>query len=371
MIRVLLISPLDPEVPGNLKYLMGGENTFTRTLLFYPPKGVEYIHHSQALAKGLIEYLPMQKILSTLVKFRILPISSGSQCFRILADFDLIHCHSYSLKINQKIPVVLSDSSSNFLFLRDYLKWPSWRIKLGLALRKRLFEYFGVSDPDVNLSDARKLVVFSRFSAKIHQDLGAPGKKIEVIHPGLPAVKISPPKVTREINILFVGVWFERKGGHLLLSAFKVLARKYANIRLTILGPVPKKYELKDSDIAQKDFVPYKELVERYYPRADIFVLVPPLAEGYGLVVAEAASFAIPAIVSNVYALPELVEDGKTGYVVEAGNVDELVEKLEVLICDKNLRQKMGEAARKRFLEKFSIEKSNEKLLEVYQQALH
>ena len=110
--------------------------------------------------------------------------------------------------------------------------------------------------------------------------------------------------------------------------------------------------------------------MREFFPKADIFVLVPPKVEGFGFAVLEALSFGIPTIVSNVCALPELVSDGKTGYVVRAGNVDELTKKLEILISNKNLRQKMGEAARRSFLEKFSVEKSNEKLLKTYQEAL-
>ena len=54
--RVLLVSPLDPKKPDDLKFLMGGENTYSRSLLKNPPPGVEYIHFSKALEKKWIEY---------------------------------------------------------------------------------------------------------------------------------------------------------------------------------------------------------------------------------------------------------------------------------------------------------------------------
>jgi len=118
IMEVLLISPQDPKVPSNLKFLMGGENTYTQSLLSLPPKGVNYTHHTQALQKGDIEYVPLQKLLSYSIKFRLFPLDSGSQCFRLKKHFDLIHSHAYNLKIVGDIqpPIILGDSSSNFLF---------------------------------------------------------------------------------------------------------------------------------------------------------------------------------------------------------------------------------------------------------------
>ena len=98
--RVLLVSPLDPKTPGNLKFLVGGENTYSRNLLDFPPRGVQYIHHEEALKSGKIAYLPINRLLGFLVKFRILPLSAGSKCFSLREKFDLVHCHGYSLKIS-------------------------------------------------------------------------------------------------------------------------------------------------------------------------------------------------------------------------------------------------------------------------------
>ena len=82
-------------------------------------------------------------------------------------------------------------------------------------------------------------------------------------------------------------------------------------------------------------------------------------------------SHGLPSIVSNVCALPELVEDGKTGFVIKPGSVDELTGRLETLIKDLPLRKKMGEAARRRFEEKFLIDVSNEALLEIYKETIN
>ncbi len=371
MIRVLLVSPKDPKNPSGLKYLMGGENTYTKTLLTCPPDGVEFVHFQQALKSGLIEYLPIQKILSLLVKYRLLPTSAGSQCFRVRKGFDIIHCHGYSIKISGlEIPVVISDSSSAFLFLRDYINWPLWRIKLGYMMRRILFNWLGIIDADTNLEKAKSLVVFSNFARKVHISLGAAKRKIKVIYPGVSGQE-EREEITdhKSVNILFVGIWFERKGGTLLIDAFEELSKKYSSLKLTIVGPIPGNIKL-NKIVKQIDFVPRNKLMREYFPWADIFVLVPLKAEGLGFVVLEAMSFGIPSIVSNIYALAEIVENGKTGFVVKPGSVEDLKNSLEVLINNESLRIKMGKAAKERYEKNFSVAVMNKKLLNVYKDVL-
>lgn len=366
--KVLLISPKDPEKPGNLKFLMGGENTFTQSLLAHPPSGVEYIHHAQALEEGRIVYNRFQRPLSFLMKVGILPLDVGFQCFEIRDKFDLIHLHVYCSKlINYAGPVVLSDSSSNFLFLRDYLGWGRARIRVSYALRKFLFQKLGVYDPNLNLK-AAPLVIWSEFAKRVHQDLGGDPGKMVVIPPGI--AKLGAKKVKHSgFNILFVGIWFARKGGPLLLEAYKILKKKYRNIHLFLIGEVPQRIRL-PRNVWHKDYLPREELINKIFPQADVLVLVSPVAEGYGLVVLEAASLGIPAIVTSVYALPEIVKDKETGFVIPPSNLDLLVDRLERLIKDKSLSQKMGEAAQKRFMEKFWIKKTNQQLLRVYQESI-
>lgn len=363
-----MISPKDPEKPGDLKLLVGGENTFTRSLLEAPPPGVEYIHHSQALEEGSIVYSRFQKPLSFLIKARILPPDAGIWSLEVKEKFDLIHCHAYCLKLaNYSGPIVLSDSSSNILFLKDYLGWGEKRIAFGYKMRGLVSRSFDIYDPNLNLKRA-KLVVWSRFAKRVHQELGCDPKKIVVVPPGIEKLPVKKKK-HQGFNILFVGIWFERKGGPQVLEAYRLLKKKYPKIRLFLIGQVPKGEKL-PKDVWHKSFLPRERLISEIFPQADVLVLVPPVAEGYGLVVLEAACLGVPSIVSRVYALPELVEDGKTGFVISPGSVKELSEKLELLIKNPHLKEKMGQQAQKRFLEKFWIEKTNEKLLKVYQEAV-
>ena len=343
-------------------------------MLDNPPKGVKYTYFSDALKKGDIEYTRWQPSLSLLIKLRTLPLDVGYQCLKLKKKFDLIHCHGYCLKLDADIkpPVVLSDSSSNYLFLKDYLGWSIKKIKVRYWFRNFLAKKFNIFDQNLNLNGA-SLIVWSKFAKKVHHKLGIDPQKIIVIPPGIASNKENPFDKLRinknTCNILFVGTWFKRKGGELVLAAYKELRKRYPFISLILIGEASHEIEF-SKDIWHKVFVPRYELMKTIFPKADILVNVPPVAEGYGLVVLEAASFGIPSIVSSVYALPEIVEDGKTGFVIVPNNVSALVAALEKLIKNSSLREKMGRAAKERFMKNFWIEVTNKELLKAYQEAL-
>jgi glycosyltransferase involved in cell wall biosynthesis len=91
------------------------------------------------------------------------------------------------------------------------------------------------------------------------------------------------------------------------------------------------------------------------YERCDIFIL-PSRAEGFGLVVAEAWLYGKPVIVSSAAGISEMVEDGKTGYVVNPHNYEEVAEALVRLAQNELIRAEMGESGR-RAVEVLSIER--------------
>lgn len=362
--KVLLISPKDPDKPGNLKFLMGGENTYTRSLLENPPPGVGYIYFEEALMKGYIEYLPWQKLLDYLIKFRILPLSPRILCFRINKKFDLIHSHSHAIKITGiKSPVILSDSSANSVFLKDYLGWNNLRIKLGYFIKRKVIRWLDIYDQELNLKDA-KLLVWSKFAKKIHSSLGNDSRKITVIPPGIPNPKTAIDK-KKGFNILFVGIWFERKGGRLLVEAYRQLKKAYPQVTLTLIGQIPKDLNL-PKDVMHKNHLPRKIVMNKLLPAANVLVLVPPEVEGFGLVVLEASSVGIPSIVTSINALPELVVDGKTGFIIEPNNREHLYLVLEQMIKNPKLAKKMGMEAKKRYIREFSTTWTNKKLLQAY-----
>lgn len=375
--KILLISPQDPKNPGELKNLMGGENTYTRLLLKYQPPKVHFIYFEEALRRKLISYHPLQNFFLLLQKFRLLPLGPRVRALVIKHKFDCIYAHGYPVKLSgEASPLVMSDSSSNIVFLEKYLKWPAWRIQITESIKKIIFKTFGVIDGEVNTKKAAGFFVFSSWATRIKRsEFGI--KNCRVIYPGLPVPTINSRPARQDsynkkslVNLLFVGVWFERKGGRIVLEAFRRLTKRFSNLHLTILGQLPSDIlTIKEKNIMQKDFVTYKELLY-YYRTHDILVHVPPEVEGYGMAVPEAMSYGMIPVVSNICALPEFVDEGKSGLIVEAGSEAALEMALERLIRDTKLRRILSRGARKRFREQFSLPKFQRQLLRVFHEAV-
>ncbi|RPH95229.1 N-acetyl-alpha-D-glucosaminyl L-malate synthase BshA [candidate division KSB1 bacterium] len=101
----------------------------------------------------------------------------------------------------------------------------------------------------------------------------------------------------------------------------------------------------------------------------DIYCL-PSETESFGLSALEAMACEVPVVASRVGGLPEVVTDGKCGYLTEVGNTEELSQRLWELCSDRDLRRQMGKAARARALELFPIEKIVGQYEAVYEELL-
>lgn len=366
--KVLIISPLDPKKPGKLKFLMGGENTFTKNLLKYPPPGFKYYYFEQALIHKMISLHPLTWLLLYIQKLRILPPGPRALIFRSHFNFDLIYAHVYPIKIiNNSAPVILSDSSSNKVFLKQYLHWPDFRINFCLHIKKFIFSFLGIADSESNPGLAKKIIVFSGWAKKIKKDLGINSM---VLYPGLPSPKLKRKKTGKITRILFAGVWFERKGGRILLRVFRKLIHKYPNIRLSVLAPLPSDIKIfAHEPIAQKNFVSYAKL-KKYYRSHDILVHIPPKVEGYGMVVTEAMSYRMAVIVSRICVLPEFIKHLQSGLVIQPDSEPALEKALIRLVTDVQLREKLGVKAQERFQQIFSIAVFQKHLGKIFNEVL-
>jgi len=99
----------------------------------------------------------------------------------------------------------------------------------------------------------------------------------------------------------------------------------------------------------------------RQLHQADFLVFPTIAEEALGRSAVEAMGVGRPVIASRIGGLPFTVADGATGLLFESGNVDDLAAKIETLLDDRPLRERMGRAARKRFEEHFTWEKIIEK----------
>jgi glycosyltransferase involved in cell wall biosynthesis len=98
------------------------------------------------------------------------------------------------------------------------------------------------------------------------------------------------------------------------------------------------------------------------YVGADCFCL-PTVQEGFGLAFAEAMAAGLPIVACRAAAVPELVEDGRTGLLVTPGNTEELATAMESVLTNPALRAKLGAEGRHR-VEAFDLDRVAARLLE-------
>ena len=149
----------------------------------------------------------------------------------------------------------------------------------------------------------------------------------------------APPRV------LFVGGDFPRKGGFDLLDAWREgeFCRR-ASLNLVTDFPLERR-SLPDGVVVTSRVAPYSAEWRAVWRDADLFVM-PTRQEAFGMVFQEAAAAGLAAIAPRINAIPELVEDGVTGLLIEPGDRRALVDALDSLIGRADRRAGMARAAR-------------------------
>lgn len=154
------------------------------------------------------------------------------------------------------------------------------------------------------------------------------------------------------LNILYASKLMKRKNPLDLIKAFKVVKEKVTNVNLVFVGTGEEEKGLKKfiADYNIKDvyflgFLNQSELPE-VFALSDIFVL-PAVNEQWGLIINEAMCAGLPIITTNVVgAAPDLVKEGINGFTFKPSNINELAEKLLIILSDNKLRMSMGDKSR-------------------------
>lgn len=169
--------------------------------------------------------------------------------------------------------------------------------------------------------------------------MGIPAEKIHCVGAGFDIdLKKYDPSKRQGNKILFIGVDFERKGGPLVIEAFKRLKRKYQkNAELYIVGPKSLSIQ---GDIDGIKYVGNisREKVTEYYNLCDSFCM-PSYLEPFGKVFIEALAFGMPVIARNAYAAPDFISDGKNGFLIENDDVELLAQKMYESLHSESIRE--------------------------------
>lgn len=174
--------------------------------------------------------------------------------------------------------------------------------------------------------------------------------------------------------VLFVGRVFLEKGVEYLLRAsakigvdhkVRVIGEGWDRERVTRLSGE----EGIEDKVEFLGWLP-REKVEEHYAACYLLVIPSIWPEPFGLTGLEAMAHAKPVVAFNVGGISDWLKDQEVGFLVERANVDELAGRIEQLLSDEKLAQKMGETGRKLVSEKFSLERHLDQLIGVYQKVI-
>lgn len=193
------------------------------------------------------------------------------------------------------------------------------------------------------------------------------------------------------ITVLFVGHLSQAKGYCDVLKAIPSLASKY-DVRFRFMGvrqaverniffnqATGDRISVADPDQCYEQFIRGQDFTARVeflgdrvfgkeklsaFESADIFVL-PSYSEGFSRAILEAMGAGLPVVVTGVGAVPDIIDDGISGFIVTPGNVAELQSRLERLIGDPALRKAMGVAGRETCRARFRAELVAEQLVNI------
>lgn len=285
--------------------------------------------------------------------------------------FDVVHTHSTKAGFLGRlaarlagVPVVLF-TAHGWAFTEGRAYWKCWL----LAKIEHLVARF-----------TTKIVCVSRYDQELALKFGvADPKKLVVVHNGIDPqrfVQANGSMVKEELGleaipvVTCVGRFAYQKDHLTLLKTFQ----KLSNCKLILVGDGPLRprveaFVLRNRLQGQVIIAGERQDIPQILAASDIFVLSSRW-EGLPLTIIEAMMAGLPVVATRVGGVPELVEHGRTGLLVSAGNITMLAEALRQLLRDKALRQEMGKAGRKRALERFSLNRMLQETTNVYQEVI-
>lgn len=341
------------------------------------------------------------------------PASTSERLFRAfgrqvaqdlrLQAFDVIHVQHCS----QYLPLIRALNPNARIVLQLHAEWFS-QCRPAL-LEKRLRHV----DLVTTVSD--------HITEKTRRQFPMIATRCETMYNAVDAAEFSRKKTDvasprREKRILYAGAVSPHKGLHVLMDAFSMVVREYPDVRLDVVGsqgsyPLAECFDLQERELIESvypfyaydwisrlksrlslappdagtylahlkarlsaeasskvafiGFIPRPELIDLYY-NADVFAFAPIWDEGFGIPPLEAMAAGVPVVATRSGAIPEVVKDQQTGFLVSKNDPGALAEKILLLLDNDYLRQGMGQAARRWVHQNFIWEKVAERMYKCY-----
>ena len=220
--------------------------------------------------------------------------------------------------------------------------WPPWNPLRGRALedwyRREQRSY----------EAARHLFAFCEPTRRsLVDEYGIPPEKVSVVGAGANLPQLPAVRARRQDGaptILFIGNDFVRKGGEVLLAAFEQVRLAIPDARLVLVGTRPSLTPRAGVEVLGR--IRDRTRIAELYREAAVFC-VPSFFDPYPLVLLEAMAFGVPVVATAQTGTPEMVEDGRTGRLVRAGDADALAVALLESLLHPDASERQAVAARR------------------------
>ncbi|MGP6175233.1 GNAT family N-acetyltransferase [Corynebacterium sp. A21] len=283
-------------------------------------------------------------------------------------DVDAVHLYTQNTmlggaKLLRGIPTVITTDSTGRLNVFSIPYRKPTRFTAPLSKLNLFFERPVLKSATKVFANTKKVVD----SLRSADYLLAPSQ-VEHLEMGIHSPYFTAPLPARDPakrpNIVFLGTSLERKGGNLLLEIWREELKGKADLTLVTLEEVPPEAGLR----VINDLTPGEERLWEILAAADIMCF-PSTIDQAPNVILEAMAAGLPVIAHPNGAIPEMIAEGETGYLVDCHRRQPVAEALHRLIDDPELRAQLGQAGYHRVRERYNLRDSTEVILQELRRA--
>lgn len=303
-------------------------------------------------------------------------------------DIDLIHSQSTIVHLidgyeELKIPIVVTYHGFWYNSFKTRLNRRNLRGFLGAFLHLFRFLLFRKRIYDKLLIEADSIIVISNES-KVQFEHYKPElkSKINLIYNGIDTQRFMPTSPTEVLEnlgldkgpkLIYTGRLAEEKGLQNIIEIAPELIKNYADLKIILIGTGPYKQNLDsmvkklkiEEHILFLGFIPNEKLHE-YLSLGDIYVFPSQALEGLPISLIEAMASSLPIVASRSGGIQTLIKNNYNGLLFEPGRPKKLLNKIEYLLDNPKIAQKLGQKAREDAIKHYSKESMVSKTIDVY-----
>ena len=309
---------------------------------------------------------------------RYIPPISGleEQISELGGDFDLIHAFNISWEHPMAIAWREASHRHKPLIITPF-------VHLGSAKGDRVARNSTMDHQRRMLADAQAVLALTDIEKQGLVEYGIAPDQIAVIGSGLdPLPTFAAPESTRahfrltKPFALFIGRLNKDKGAIDAARATLKLISQGSDICLTLVGRISKEFEDYYQGLTKEEKQQIRllgtisESEKHGLLEACQMLLLPSRTDSFGIVLLEAWAHGKPVIGARAGGIPGVIEDGKTGFLVEYGDVSALSERMNQLLINKKISGSMGEAGRLLVEKKYTWGKVTSQVVDSYQRVL-